>query len=106
MKSHTHRVDGPAVIGLQLIKRVFIMQGHRSKFGFAAILRQNLCDLGTVIVKRPVRFIVAVPQKSHFNIIHARLDQLGQDFPNRIFSKIPVIDIPAVPEGTIQQFDI
>jgi hypothetical protein len=78
------------------------MQGHGCKQGIAPLCGKYGNYLTAVIVQGLIPVILAVSQKPYFYIVHLGFHKLPDNAFNRMKTEIPIVDVPAVTEGTVQ----
>ena len=101
--------DAVAVVGGQL--RDIVVRAHRHagihRVATLALVGQQAVQLLDGVADRHVGVVaVHIAQKAHLDDVHARAGQRLDDAPRRAEAPLPAVDIAAVAQGAVQQFDI
>ena len=102
-------LDAVSIIGGQLFDVVVGAHRHAGVHRAAALalVRQQAVQLLNGVADRDIGIVaVHIAQKAHLDHINARAGQRLDDAPCLPEAPLPVIDIAAVAQGAVQQFDI
>ena len=101
--------DAVSIVGGQLFDVVVGAHRHAGVHRAAALalVRQQAVQLLNGVADRDIGVVaVHIAQKAHLDHINARAGQRLDDAPCLPEAPLPVIDIAAVAQGAVQQFDI
>ena len=109
MRGDADDLDAMSIVGGQL--RNIVVRAHRHagihRAAALALVRQQAVQLLNGVADRDIGVVaVHIAQKAHLDHINARAGQRLDDAPCLPEAPLPAVDIAAVAQGAVQQFDI